>query len=260
MEKKALLEGKKAIVTGASRGIGKAIALRFAQEGAWVMVNCVKGVEKAKEVQKEIERRRDSGEIPKSAGAEVGAFSVANKKEVDEVIGSFIQKHKRIDVLVNNAGITRDNLILRQSEEEWDAVLETNLKGTFLCTRAVIRAMVKNRIGSIINLSSISGEKGNQGQCAYAASKAGVLGFTRSLALELCSRQIRVNAVSPGFIRTEMVESIISSVGEKSILSNIPLARLGESSDIANACLWLASEESSYVTGQVIRVNGGLHM
>lgn len=260
MGKKALLEGKKAIVTGSSRGIGRAVALRFAQEGAWVLINCVKAVEKAQEVQKEIEAKRDSGEFPKSAGAEVGAFSVANKKEVDELIGDFVKKHGGVDILVNNAGITRDNLMLRHSEEDWDAVLETNLKGSFLCSRAVTRPMMKSRSGSIINLSSVSGEKGNPGQCSYAASKAGILGLTRSLALELSSRSIRVNAVSPGFIRTEMTEGVLSAVGEEKLLGSIPLGRLGESADIANACVWLASEESSYVTGQVIRVNGGLYM
>lgn len=257
--KNGLLHGKTAVVTGASRGIGKAIALRFAREGAWVLINCASNVEKAETVVREIEAMKATGAAPETAGAEVAQFSVSDGKAVDAAFARLMETRGRIDVLVNNAGITRDNLSLRISEDDWDAVLDTNLKGAFLCARAAIRPMMKARIGSIINMSSVVGEMGNSGQANYCASKSGLFGLTKSLARELGSRAIRVNAIAPGFIDTEMTANL-PEAAKQAMLDNIALKRFGSPEDIADVAAWLASDQSAYVTGQVISVNGGLYM
>ena len=257
--KKAPLAGKTAIVTGASRGIGKAIALRLAQEGAWVLVNCTANVDKAEEVVREIEAMKAAGKAPETAGGMVAQFSVSDTKAVDEAFTKVLEKRGGLDILVNNAGITRDGLALRISDADWDAVIDTNLKGTFVCSRAAIRPMMKARIGSIINMSSVVGEMGNSGQANYCASKSGIFGLTKSLSRELGSRSIRVNAVAPGFIDTDMTSNLPEGV-KQAMLENIPLRRLGTTKDIADVVLWLSSDQSAYVTGQVISVNGGLYM
>jgi 3-oxoacyl-[acyl-carrier protein] reductase len=243
-----ILENKTAMVTGAAQGIGKAIALRLAKEGADVAV-CDINPEKASETAKEIE----------SLGRNAIALklNVADSKEVEENVNKILDKFKKIDILVNNAGITRDGLIIRMKEEDWDAVLNVNLKGTFNCIRTVARHMMKQRYGRIVNISSVIGIIGNAGQANYAASKAGVIGVTKSAAKELASRNITVNAVAPGFIKTAMTEVLPENV-KAEMLKLIPLSRFGETSDVAEAVLFLASEAASYITGHVIEVDGGM--
>lgn len=253
------LEGKTAIVTGASRGIGRAVALRLAEAGAWVLINCASNHEKAAAVLEEIEKLKAEGRAPSTAGGKVAQFSVSDEKAVESAIAEVVSERGGVEILVNNAGVTRDGLLLRHSVADWDAVIDTNLKGTFLCTRAVTKSMMKARSGSIINMSSVVGEMGNAGQGSYCASKAGIIGFTKSAAKELGARNIRVNAIAPGFIDTDMTEAL-SEESKAAMLAGIPLRRLGATSDIAEAALWLASSASQYVTGQVISVNGGLHM
>lgn len=253
------LEGKTAIVTGASRGIGRSVALRLAREGAWVLLNCASNTSKAEEVLKEIEGMKAEGIAPDSAGGAVKAFSVADESAVTDAVQSVLAEKGKIDILVNNAGVTRDNLMLRHSAEDWDAVLETNLKGIFLTTKAVTKAMMKARTGSIINMSSVVGQMGNSGQSSYCASKAGIIGFSKSAARELGSRGVRVNVIAPGFIETDMTDALPADV-KKAMMDNIPLRKFGTTEDIAEATLWLASSKSAYVTGQVIAVNGGLYM
>ncbi len=253
------LEGKTAIVTGASRGIGRSVALRLARAGAWVLLNCASNTAKAEEVLKEIEGMKAEGLAPASAGGVVRAFSVADEAAVTDAVNFVIQEKKQIDILVNNAGITRDNLMLRHSSEDWDTVLETNLKGVFLTTKAVTKVMMKARTGSIINMSSVVGQMGNSGQSSYCASKAGIIGFSKSAAKELGSRGIRVNVIAPGFIETDMTDALPEEA-KKVMMSNIALKKFGTTEDISEATLWLASSKSAYVTGQVIAVNGGLYM
>lgn len=246
-----ILEGKKALVTGASRGIGREVALELARQGADVAVNFAGSEAKAKEVVEEI----------KALGRK--AFSVqcdvADSESVTGMIKEVIEQFGRVDILVNNAGITRDNLLMRMKEEEWDSVINTNLKGVFLCTKAVTRQMMKQRSGRIINMASIVGVSGNAGQANYVAAKAGVIGLTKSTAKELASRGITVNAIAPGFISTDMTEELTDEV-QKAMLSQIPLARFGDPKDVASVASFLASDASSYMTGQTLHVDGGMVM
>ena len=244
-----LLEGKIALITGASRGIGRGIAKAFAAQGAAVAFTYLSSVEKGQALEAEL-----AGEGIRAKGyrSDASDFDQAQAL-VDEVIKDF----GRIDILVNNAGITRDGLLMRMSKDQWDAVIHANLDSVFNLTKGVQRYMLKQRSGSIINMSSVVGIKGNAGQANYAASKAGIIGFTKSVALELGSRGIRCNAIAPGFIATEMTESLDPKVLE-GWLESIPLKRAGTVEDIANACLYLGSDLSSYVTGQVLSVNGGM--
>ena len=245
------LEGKTALVTGGTRGIGREIAKALAAQGAMVVVNYNGSKEAAEQTVSEIQ----------SAGGTAMAYgcSVADPDAVEAMIKEIIAKQGRLDILVNNAGITRDNLILKMKEEDFNAVLDTNLKGTFHTCRHVARQMLKQKSGSIINISSISGVMGNAGQTNYAASKAGVIGLTKSLARELASREIRVNAIAPGFIETDMTEKLSESAVEAG-KSQIPFGRFGKAEEVAKAVCFLASEDASYITGQVLHVDGGMGM
>ena len=244
------LKGKVALVTGAAQGIGKAIALLLAQHGADIVVSDI-NFEKAEETAKEIQ----------AIGQRTMAIrvDVANLNDVEQMVRSIIERFGQIDILVNNAGIARDKLILRMTEEDWDAVLNINLKGTFNCTKAIVRYMVKQRNGKIVNISSVVGEMGNAGQANYAASKAGVIGFTKTIAREIAQRGINVNAIAPGYIQTPMTDAIPEKAKEE-MKRLIPMERLGRPEDVAEAVLFLVSEASSYITGQVINVNGGIYM
>ncbi|SHM09271.1 3-oxoacyl-[acyl-carrier-protein] reductase [Caldanaerovirga acetigignens] len=244
------LSGKVCLVTGGSRGIGRSISIKLARLGAKVVINYKSNEELAKKVVSEIE----------SLNGEALAFmaDVADYEEASRMVEEIYEKFGRIDILVNNAGITRDGLILRMSEKDWDDVINTNLKGMFNTTKNAVKYMVKQRWGRIINISSVVGLYGNPGQANYAAAKAGVIGFTKSLAKELGNRGITVNAIAPGFIRTDMTAEIIEKNQETSIIEKIPLRRLGEPDDVANLVVFLASEESNYITGQIIAIDGGL--
>lgn len=246
-----MLEGKIAIVTGASRGIGRQIAVTMAKEGAVVVVNYNGSADKAEAVVKEIQ----------AAGGQAEAIqcNVSEYLKAEELIKYVTEKYKRVDILVNNAGITKDNLLMKMSEEEFDAVISTNLKGAFNCTKHVSRQMLKQRSGRIINISSVSGVIGNAGQANYCASKAGVIGLTKSVARELGSRGITVNAIAPGFIDTEMTE-VLSETVKKTMGEQIPLKHFGKTEDIADAAAFLASDKAGYITGQVICVDGGMAM
>lgn len=243
------LQGKNAIVTGASRGIGRAIALLLAQYGANIIINYTSNKEAADEVIKQI----------KEYGVTAIAVrcDVTNSDHIKKMIEVAEENFDAIDILVNNAGITRDNLLLRMKEEDWQQVMDVNLKGVFLCTKAVIRKMMKQKQGKIINISSIVGVTGNAGQANYAASKAGVIGFTKSIAKEVASKNICVNAIAPGFIETDMT-AVLSDAVKSSMMESIPLKRFGKPEDIANLVVFLSSEESNYITGQVIHVDGGM--
>lgn len=245
------LNGKTAIVTGASRGIGAEIAKHLAKEGARIVVNYSGSQSKAEEVVKEIE----------AAGGEAYAVqaSVGDAESVTGMIAATLERFGTIDILVNNAGITRDNLLMRMKESEWDDVINTNLKGVFLCTKAVTRQMMKQRAGRIINIASIVGVSGNAGQANYVAAKAGVIGLTKTTAKELASRNINVNAIAPGFITTEMTDELPEEV-KTQMLSQIPLAKLGNPADVAKAVLFFASDDSNYITGQTLHVDGGMVM
>ncbi len=244
-----LLEGKVALITGASRGIGKGIALKFASEGAKIAFSDLNRDENMETTEKELS---DYGIYAK--GYSSNAASLADsEKLIEDVVKDF----GRIDILVNNAGITRDNLLLRMTEQDWDAVLTVNLKSVFNLTKSVQRIMIKQKEGSIINMSSVVGVNGNAGQSNYSASKAGIIGFTKSIAQELGSRNIRCNAIAPGFIETEMTHKLPEDV-RKAWIKTIPLRRAGTTEDVANVSLFLASELSSYVSGQVINVCGGM--
>ncbi|MCB0479072.1 MAG: 3-oxoacyl-[acyl-carrier-protein] reductase [Crocinitomicaceae bacterium] len=244
-----LLKGKIAIVTGASRGIGRAIAEKFIENGATVAFTYLSSDEKAKQLEKELTSNGGTAKGFKSNAAEFDAAL----NLVDEVVKEF----GTVDILVNNAGITRDNLLMRMSEEQFDEVINTNLKSSFNLTKAVLRTMLKAKSGSIINMSSVVGVKGNAGQANYAASKAGMIGFTKSVALELGSRNIRCNAIAPGFIETEMTDALDEAVVQ-GWREGIPLKRGGSPEDVANATLFLASDLSGYITGQTLNVCGGM--
>ncbi len=244
------LSGKVALVTGAAQGIGKAIALLLARNGADIAVSDI-NLEKAEETAKEI-----SAIGPKAMAVKV---DVANLSDVERMVEGILEKLAKIDILVNNAGITRDKLVLRMTEEDWDAVLGVNLKGTFNCTKAVLRHMAKQRSGKIVNIASVVGEMGNAGQANYSASKAGVIGLTKTIAKEYAQRGINVNAIAPGYIETPMTEALPEKAKEE-LRKLIPMERLGRPEDVAEAVLFLVSEESSYITGQVLNVNGGIYM
>jgi len=245
------LSGKTALVTGASRGIGRAIALRFAAEGAFVVVNYAGNEAAAGET---------LAAITSAGGSAVlSRFDVGNASEVDAAVKAIVAERGRIDILVNNAGITRDNLLMRLTEDDFDAVVRTNLKGTFLVTKVVSRQMIRQRGGRIVNMSSVVGEMGNAGQSVYAATKAGILGFTKAMARELASREITVNAIAPGFITTDMTEKL-PEAARKEFAERIPLGRFGSPEEVAALALFLASDAAAYVTGQVVGINGGMYM
>ncbi len=246
-----MLNGKVALITGASRGIGKEIALTFASYGAKVVVNYNGSKEKADEVVKEIE----------AMGGEAIAIqcSVADYEACGNMVNEAIAKFGKVDILVNNAGITKDNLVMKISDEDFDAVIDTNLKGTFNCIKQLYRPFLKQRSGRIINMTSVTGILGNAGQANYAASKAGVIGLTKSVARELATRGITVNAIAPGFIATEMTDAM-TDTAKQAVLSQIPLGRVGNTKDIAETAAFLASDKAAYITGQVISVDGGMHM
>jgi len=244
------LEGKVALITGGARGIGREIALLFAGEGADIAI-CDVNKEVAAATAKEIEAL---GRRALSFETDVTVF-----KQVEEMMNIILDNFKHIDILVNNAGITRDNLLLRMSEEYWDKVLAVNLKGVFNCTKAASRIMIKQRSGKIVNIASIIGIMGNAGQANYAASKGGIISFTKSIARELASRSINANAVAPGFIQTEMTARLPEGLKQK-MQEAIPLGRLGSPADVAAVCVFLASEEASYITGQTIIIDGGMVM
>ena len=244
-----LLQGKTAIVTGATRGIGKGIAIAFANQGANVLFTYSSSEKLAKELEHKF---KDSDVIVKGYKSDASSFD-----ESVTLIEKILKDFTEINILVNNAGITKDNLLMRMTEDDFDKVIEVNLKSVFNMTKAVQRTMLKQRSGSIINMSSVVGVKGNAGQSNYAASKAGIIGFSKSIALELGSRNIRCNVIAPGFIETEMTEVLDEKVVEE-WRNSIPLKRGGNPNDIAGTCIWLASDLSSYVTGQTIHVNGGL--
>lgn len=246
-----LLEGKVAIITGASRGIGKAIAQEFVNQGAKVAFTYLASDEKAQAFEKEL---TSNGGVVKGFKSNASDYNAAQKL-VDDVI----EKFGTVDILVNNAGITRDTLLMRMSEEQWDEVMNTNLKSAFNLTKAVTKPMLKAKSGSIINMSSVVGVSGNGGQANYAASKAGLIGFTKSIAQELGSRNIRCNAIAPGFIETEMTDALDQKVVEE-WRNAIPLKRGGKPEDVAQATVFLASDMSAYITGQTLQVCGGMLM
>ena len=248
---KDMLKGKVALVTGASRGIGKAIALGLAENGAAVAVNYSSSESSALEVAEII--RKNGGK------AEIFKARVNEEAEVEEMFSAVEKKLGPVDILVNNAGITKDNLLMRMKTEEWDMVIDVNLKGAFLCTRRALKGMMKNRYGKIINISSVVGFSGNAGQFNYSATKAGVIGMTKSAALECASRGIRANAVAPGFIETDMTASISDDM-KAAYMEKIPLKSLGKPEDIANAVIYLASPLSDYMTGQTLHLNGGMYL
>jgi 3-oxoacyl-[acyl-carrier protein] reductase len=242
------LEGRVALVTGASRGIGRAIAMALAARGAAV-VACARA-DHARGVVEEI--RRAGGQ------AEAATMDVTDRVEVESVAAATLQRAGRIDILVNNAGVTRDNLVLRMKRDDWDIVLATNLTAAFTCAQVVLKPMLKQRRGRIINITSVVGQSGNAGQANYAASKAGLIGFTKALALEVGSRGITVNAVAPGLIDTDMTRAL-AAAAQDDWTERIPLARLGTPDDVGSAVVFLASDEAAYITGQVLAVNGGMY-
>ncbi|MGN0327556.1 MAG: 3-oxoacyl-[acyl-carrier-protein] reductase [Lachnospira sp.] len=245
------LDSKVALVTGAGRGIGSSIAKRLAREGATVIVNYSGNSDAANETVKVI---TDEG-----GKAEVYQCNVENSEAVKDMVDYIVKTYGKIDILVNNAGITRDGLMLRMSEEDFDKVIDVNLKGTFNCVKCVSRQMLKQRSGRIVNMSSVVGIAGNAGQVNYSASKAGVIGLTKSAAKELASRGITVNAVAPGYIDTDMTK-VLSPELKEGIIKTVPLGRMGETDDISNAVAFLVSDEASYITGQVLSVDGGMNI
>jgi len=244
------MRNKVALVTGAAQGIGKSIAVILAKAGAHIVVSDI-NLELAAQTAKEIE----------SLGVKTLALktNVADLADVEKSVAEIIKTFGRIDILVNNAGITKDNLLIRMKKEDWDAVLAVNLSGVFNCTKAVSSLMMKQRCGKIISIASIVGQMGNFGQANYAATKAGVIGFTKSVAKELASRSVTANAVAPGFIQTAMTDKIPEEI-KKKMLEQIPMGKLGQPEDVAQAVLFLASPAADYITGQVIAVNGGMYM
>ena len=245
------MEEKVVLVTGGSRGIGKEVAMKFAKEGYNVVTNYVSDKTDKEGLKKEFENNNVKALVLKA--------DVSKTEDVENLVKQAIDTFGKIDVLVNNAGITRDNLLMRMPEEDFDKVIETNLKGTFLVTKAVTKYMMKKRQGSIINLSSVVGVAGNAGQSNYSASKAGIIGITKSVAKELASRNIRANAVAPGFIETDMT-NVLSDTVKETIHNQIPLKRMGNAKEVAELIYFLGSEKSSYITGQVINIDGGMVM
>ena len=244
-----ILKGKTAIITGATRGIGRGIAEVFAKQGANVLFTYSSSSDLAREIEDNLSKENVIVKGYKS--------DASNFEDCQKLVDQITEEFDTVDILINNAGITRDNLLMRMQEEDFDKVIEVNLKSVFNMTKAIQRTMLKQRFGSIINMSSVVGVKGNAGQSNYAASKAGIIGFSKSIALELGSRNIRCNVIAPGFIETEMTEILDEKVVQE-WRNSIPLKRGGTPLDIANTCVWLGSEMSSYVTGQTIHVNGGL--
>jgi 3-oxoacyl-[acyl-carrier protein] reductase len=245
------LEGQIALVTGASRGIGRAIALRLSRAGAYIVVNYHGNQPAAEESLGAIVAQGGQGELSR--------FDVSDEDLLDTTVKNLVDRHKKIDILVNNAGVAIDNLLMRTKQVDWDQVIGTNLKGTVLCTKVVSRYMIRQRAGRIINLSSVVGQMGNVGQSLYAASKAGIIGFTKAIARDLASRGITVNAVAPGFIETDMTARLPEKLREE-FLRSIPLGRFGSCDEVAETVLFLAAPGSGYITGQVVGVNGGLYM
>lgn len=245
------LEGKVAVVTGGSRGIGRAICIRLASMGALVFINYVSRSSAAEETQKIIQKA--------GGKAEIIGFDVAEASAVQAAFKKIIADAGSVDILVNNAGITRDGLMARMKESDWEDVMDTNLKGSFLCAKAAARVMMKKKWGRIVNISSVSGVAGNPGQVNYSAAKAGLIGLTKSMAREYASRSITVNSVAPGYIETEMTDLLDEKVQEQ-IKGEIPLGTFGKTEDVAGAVAFLASEDGSYITGQTLHVNGGMYM
>lgn len=240
------------VITGGSKGIGRSIALKFAEEQAIVIIAHYDPDESASD-------ETLSNLKKMNIKCESFKVDVSSKSAVDNMFDDILAKYGRVDTLINNAGITKDNLLMRMSEKDWDIVLNVNLKSIFNCTQAIIRPMLKNRKGSIVNIASVSGQMGVAGQANYSASKAGIMGFTKTVAREVASRGITVNAVAPGFIQTEMTDALPQKTID-SYLQQIPLGRLGTTHDVAETVYWLCSEAASYITGQIIHVNGGLYM
>jgi 3-oxoacyl-[acyl-carrier protein] reductase len=245
-----LVSGRVAIVTGGAQGIGEAISMTLAKEGASIAV-----------IDVNLEKAQATAENIKKLGVEAEAYKadVSNSAEVEAVVDKIVDRFKKIDILVNNAGVTRDNLLVRMTEAEWDLVIAINLKGTFNFTQKVGKVMMKQRIGSIINISSVIGLMGNAGQTNYAATKAGVIGITKSVAKELGRRNVRVNAICPGYIQSAMTDKLTDDVKEK-MIAIIPAGKMGTPQDVANCALFLASDMASYVTGETVRVDGGMAM
>lgn len=242
--------GKVALITGSSRGIGKSIAKDIASKGAFVIINYASNEQAAQSVKDEIES--------KGGKCEIRGFDVSSYSQVNDEIDSIVKDHGELNFLVNNAGITRDTLLMRMKEEDWDAVINVNLKGVFNCTKAASKYMVKQKSGRIVNISSVVGEMGNPGQSNYSATKAGIIGFTKSVSRELASRNITVNSIAPGFIETDITSGLSDKVKEY-YLGQIPLSRFGSPEDVSGVVSFLLSDAASYITGEVIRVNGGMY-
>ena len=247
-----MFKDKVVLITGGSRGIGKAVALEFAKANANVIINYTASDETANKTINEMQSLNSNGSF------EAVKFDVSNYDETEDKIKYIQEKYKKIDILVNNAGITRDSLFMRMKESQWDEVFDVNIKGIFNCTKNVVRSMIKNQYGKIISISSVVGEMGNPGQANYSSTKSAIFGFTKSLAKELGSKNINVNAISPGFIETDITDVLPESIKNK-YMEMIPLAKFGSPNDVAKSVLFLASDDSSYITGEVLKINGGLY-